>query len=75
MSCCCVPLISFLNRLVSAWLLLVTTALPLLAGYFIIAGLVFTTVSEPYLLSEYGSNYMTDAPVKLLERMYHGTPQ
>jgi len=44
-------------------------------GYFIVAGLVFTTVNEPYLLSEYGANYMTDAPVKLLERMFHGTPQ
>lgn len=47
----------------------------MLTGYFIVAGLVFTTVNEPYLMSEYGANYMTDAPVKLLERMYHGTPK
>ena len=38
--------------------------------YFIIAGLVFTTVSCPYLRSEYGKDYEYDAPVQLLSRMY-----
>ncbi|GFR47412.1 hypothetical protein Agub_g9129 [Astrephomene gubernaculifera] len=41
-------------------------------SYFIVAGLVFTTVSVPYLRSEYGKEYDFDAPVKLLEKMMHG---
>lgn len=36
------------------------------------AGLVFTHCSEPYLSSEYGANYITDSPVKLLDRLLHG---
>ncbi|KAK9813853.1 hypothetical protein WJX73_001994 [Symbiochloris irregularis] len=41
-------------------------------SYFVIAGLVFTHCSEPYLSSEYGSNYISDSPVKLLDRLLHG---
>ena len=37
--------------------------------YFICAGVVFTTVSCPYLKSEYGKDYEYDAPVNLLSRM------
>jgi len=44
-------------------------------SYFIVAGLVFTAVSEPYLQSEYGSDFATDSPVKLLEKLYHGMPK
>ncbi|GIL56480.1 hypothetical protein Vafri_11837 [Volvox africanus] len=43
--------------------------------YLIVGGLVFTTASEPYLQSEYGSDYGSDAPVKLLDRLYHGFPK
>ena len=28
--------------------------------------------SEPYLISEWGSDYLEDAPVKLVERQMHG---
>ncbi|MEW5317074.1 MAG: hypothetical protein WDW38_008405 [Sanguina aurantia] len=44
-------------------------------SYLIVGGLVFTVCLEPYLLSEYGSDYGTDSPVKLLERLYHGFPK
>lgn len=44
-------------------------------SYFICGGLVFTAVCEPYLQSEYGSDYATDSPVKLLDRLYHGMPK
>jgi S1-C subfamily serine protease len=36
-----------------------------LPSYFIVAGLVFTLVSVPYLRSEYGKQYEYDAPVKV----------
>ena len=39
--------------------------------YYIVAGLVFTTVCVPYLKSEYGKDYDYDALVKLLDRMMH----
>jgi hypothetical protein len=39
--------------------------------YFIMAGIVFTTVCVPYLKSEYGKDYDFDAPVRLLDRMSH----
>eukprot|EP00877_Chromochloris_zofingiensis_P004183 jgi/Chrzof1/13766/Cz08g11120.t1 len=39
--------------------------------YFIVAGLVFTPVTVPYLRSEYGKEYDFDAPVKLLDKMMH----
>lgn len=32
-------------------------------------------VCEPYLQSEYGSDYTTDSPVKLLDRLYYGMPK
>ncbi|GLC35506.1 Protease Do-like 9 [Pleodorina starrii] len=41
-------------------------------SYFIVAGLVFTAVTVPYLRSEYGKEYDFDAPVKLLDKMMHG---
>ncbi|CAN4115678.1 unnamed protein product [Withania somnifera] len=40
-------------------------------SYYIIAGLVFTTVSVPYLRSEYGKDYEFEAPVKLLDKLLH----
>ena len=42
------------------------------AEQFCRAGIIFTVCSEPYLLSEYGAEYMSEAPVKLLERLMHG---
>lgn len=41
-------------------------------SYFILAGVVFTSVTEPYLLSEYGCDYHREAPVKLLDKLLHG---
>lgn len=41
-------------------------------SFFVVAGIIFTVCSEPYLLSEYGMDYMSEAPVKLLERLMHG---
>jgi hypothetical protein len=43
-------------------------------SYFLVSGLVFTTANEPYLMSEYGENYLQEAPVKLLDMMYSGVP-
>lgn len=43
-------------------------------SYFILAGFVFTTLNELYLASEYGSEYATESPVKLLDRLYFGQP-
>jgi len=40
--------------------------------YLIVSGLVFTVCCEPYLESEYGGDYGSDAPVKLLDRLIHG---
>lgn len=40
--------------------------------YLIVSGLVFTVCCEPYLESEYGAEYGSDAPVKLLDRLVHG---
>jgi len=40
-------------------------------SYFIVAGLVFTAVTVPYLRSEYGKEYDFDAPVRLLDKMVH----
>lgn len=39
------------------------------------AGLLFTVCSEPYLLSEYGEDYGTESPTKLLERLEYGYKQ
>ncbi|KMT10530.1 hypothetical protein BVRB_5g116540 [Beta vulgaris subsp. vulgaris] len=44
-------------------------------SYYIVAGFVFTTVSVPYLRSEYGKEYEYDAPVKLLDKLLHSMPQ
>ncbi|KAG6635254.1 protease Do-like 9 [Carya illinoinensis] len=44
-------------------------------SYYIIAGFVFTTVSVPYLRSEYGKDYEYEAPVKLLDKLLHSMPQ
>ncbi|EEF52040.1 protease Do-like 9 [Ricinus communis] len=44
-------------------------------SYYIIAGLVFSTVSVPYLRSEYGKEYEFEAPVKLLDKLMHAMPQ
>ncbi|MBA0732210.1 hypothetical protein Gogos_016315, partial [Gossypium gossypioides] len=44
-------------------------------SYYIIAGFVFTTVSVPYLRSEYGDNYEYEASMNLLDKLYHATLQ
>ncbi|OMO81557.1 Peptidase S1 [Corchorus capsularis] len=44
-------------------------------SYYILAGFVFTTVSVPYLRSEYGKDYEYEAPVKLLDKLLHSMPQ
>ncbi|XP_043724938.1 protease Do-like 9 [Telopea speciosissima] len=44
-------------------------------SYYIIAGFVFTTVTVPYLRSEYGKDYFLDAPVKLLNKHMHAMAQ
>jgi S1-C subfamily serine protease len=41
-------------------------------SYFVVAGVVFTVVTEPYLQSEYGIDYHREAPVKLLDQLLHG---
>eukprot|EP00884_Botryococcus_braunii_P000841 jgi/Botrbrau1/10758/Bobra.180_2s0023.1 len=41
-------------------------------SYLIVAGLVFTACCAPYLESEYGGDYMSDSPVRLLDAMLHG---
>eukprot|EP00850_Spirogloea_muscicola_P009988 SM000057S18418 [mRNA] locus=s57:518427:521621:+ [translate_table: standard] len=40
-------------------------------SYYIVAGIVFTPVSVPYLRSEYGKDYDYDAPVKLLDQLFN----
>ncbi|KAA3458301.1 protease Do-like 9 [Gossypium australe] len=40
-------------------------------SYYIIAGVVFTTVSVPYLRSQYGDNYEYEAPAKLSDKLLH----
>ncbi|KAF5734179.1 hypothetical protein HS088_TW16G00624 [Tripterygium wilfordii] len=44
-------------------------------SYYIIAGFVFTSVSVPYLRSEYGEEYVYQTPVKLLDKLMHSMPQ
>ncbi|KAJ7551710.1 hypothetical protein O6H91_06G025500 [Diphasiastrum complanatum] len=44
-------------------------------SYYIVAGIVFTAVSVPYLRSEYGKDYDFDAPVKLLDKLLHSMAQ
>ena len=36
------------------------------------AGIVFTVCCEPYLESEYGADYISETPVKLLDRLLYG---
>ena len=36
-------------------------------SYMVVAGFVFTPLTEPYLDSEFGCEYSSDAPVKLLQ--------
>jgi S1-C subfamily serine protease len=43
--------------------------------YLVLGGLVFVSLHEPYLESEYGANYGTEAPVKLLDALLHGSPK
>jgi S1-C subfamily serine protease len=40
-------------------------------SYLVVAGIIFTTATEPYFMSEYGAEYHREAPVKLLDRMLH----
>lgn len=40
-------------------------------SYLVVAGVIFTTATEPYFMSEYGADYHREAPVKLLDRMLH----
>lgn len=40
--------------------------------YLIFGGLVFLTLSEPYLISEFGSDFYSAAPLSLLNSYYHG---
>ncbi|KAK3225317.1 hypothetical protein Dsin_005179 [Dipteronia sinensis] len=44
-------------------------------SFYIIAGFVFSTVSVPYLRSEYGKEYEFETPVKLLEKLLYSLPQ
>lgn len=44
-------------------------------SYLVVAGVVFTVATEPYLESEYGADYGREAPVKLLDRLLHGHRQ
>lgn len=44
-------------------------------SYFVLGGLVFTVITEPYLGSEYGEHYHTMAPVALLDLLWHGVPK
>ncbi|KAL8440135.1 hypothetical protein Efla_005254 [Eimeria flavescens] len=40
--------------------------------YLIVGGLVFVPLSEPFLKSEYGDEFESRAPVRLLDRWQHG---
>ncbi|KAK9791362.1 hypothetical protein WJX73_008963 [Symbiochloris irregularis] len=40
--------------------------------YFIIAGLVFTQVTVPFMRSEFGKDFDFDSPISLLERLANG---
>lgn len=43
-------------------------------SYFLVGGLVFTVACEPYLESEYGEHWPSEAPVKILDALYYGMP-
>ncbi|KYK65222.1 trypsin domain protein [Toxoplasma gondii TgCatPRC2] len=40
--------------------------------YLIVGGLVFVPLSEPFLKSEYGEDFESRAPVRLLDKWQHG---
>ncbi|CAI5474567.1 unnamed protein product [Closterium sp. Yama58-4] len=40
--------------------------------YLIVAGLVFTPAVQPFLQSEYGSEFEFESPVSLLQKLLHG---
>ena len=40
-------------------------------SYLVVAGVIFTTATEPYLMSEYSADYHREAPVKLLDMLLH----
>ncbi|XP_047326435.1 protease Do-like 9 [Impatiens glandulifera] len=44
-------------------------------SYYIVAGLVFTNVTVPYLLSEYTEEFEHDAPIQLLDKLLHAMPK
>jgi len=46
-----------------------------LPSYLIVGGLVFTQLCEPYLRAEYGEDFDTKAPIKLLEKWQYGVRQ
>lgn len=41
-------------------------------SYFIVGGLVFVTLSEAFLRSEYGDDWESKAPIMLMERLVNG---
>lgn len=41
--------------------------------YVVFGGLVFQTLSEPFLRAVYGSNWLWEAPVRLIDEYYRGT--
>lgn len=41
--------------------------------YIVFGGLVFQTLSEPFLRAVYGQNWLLDAPVRLIDEYYRGT--
>lgn len=41
--------------------------------YILFGGLVFQTLSEPFLRAVYGQNWLLDAPVRLIDEYYRGT--
>lgn len=41
--------------------------------YMVFGGLVFQTLSEPFLRSVYGQNWLLEAPVRLIDEYYRGT--
>ncbi|XP_072994722.1 protease Do-like 9 isoform X2 [Typha latifolia] len=44
-------------------------------SYYIIAGFVFTAISVPYLISEYGKNGEYNGPVKLVDKFLYAMAQ
>ena len=43
-----------------------------LPSYYIVGGLVFVALCEPYLRAEYGDDFDAKAPIKLLDRWQYG---